>query len=655
VENRLHQLVGELAHFLGDERLRIVSLDAVERRRNRHGLEHGQRLIDAGLVFLDDVVALLLELLLDSGLDVADGFVGRNDVGQLEEAGLHDGRNVLRAADFERQLEGVDGVDLDVLLDDRFLHVAGEAFEDLVGRKLAVDQERAAVNDAGEHVVTADVGRIVAGDEIRRGDRVFAGDRLVAETQVRNGDAAGLLRVVDEVGLHVLVGVVADDLDRVLVRTDGAVAAETPEHARGGAGRLGDNDFVDRQRQVGDVVVDADGEVVRILAVEMLVNRIDHRRGEFLAGETVTAADDGDAAAFEGGLDIEVERLAEAARLLAAGEDGDLLDRLRQRLDQRFGRERTVEADLDQAELLALAVQVADRFFDGFATGTHRKDDLVGIRGSDIVEEVVAAAGGFSDLVHVFLNDARKSVVLLVGGLAALEVDVRILGGHLGIRGVGTQRAVAEALDILHIDHRLHVREVEQLDLLELVRGAEAVEEGEERNFALQRRQVGDEREVVGLLDRRGGSHRVTGGAAAHHVGVIAEDRQRLGRERAGRNMKDRREHLTGDLVHVRDHEEQSLAGCVGGGQRTGRKRTVYRARRTGLGLHFRYFEFLAEHVLEPLARPDVGILAHRRRGSDRVDRRHFAERVSYVRRRVIPVDGLHFLRHDSSISEKLG
>ena len=36
-------------------------------------------------------------------------------------------------------------------------------------------------------------------------------------------------RVVLEVGLHVLVGVVADDLDGVLVRAHGAVAAEAPE------------------------------------------------------------------------------------------------------------------------------------------------------------------------------------------------------------------------------------------------------------------------------------------------------------------------------------------------------------------------------------------------------------------------------------------
>ena len=180
--------------------------------------------------------------------------------------------------------------------------------------------------------------------------------------------------------------------------------------------------------------------------------------------------------------------------------------------------------------------------------------------------------------------------------------------------------------------------------------GAEAVEEREERDFALERREVGDEREVVGLLDRRGGGHRVTGRAAAHHVGMVAEDRQRLGREGAGRNVEDGREHLAGDLVHVRNHQQQPLTGRVGRGQRTGRKRTVHRTGGAGFGLHFNNFKLLAEHVLLALAGPDVGVLAHRRGRGDRVDRRHLAERVGNVRRRVIPVDGLHFFSHDSSV-----
>lgn len=132
VQDRLHERIRERAHIFGDERLRLVGRDAVQRSRNFDFLQHGERLIDAGLVFLDDIVALLLELLLDSGLDVADRLVGRNDVGQLEEAGLHDGRNVLRAADFERRASARRScMTFTCFLHDDFLHFAGEALEDL--------------------------------------------------------------------------------------------------------------------------------------------------------------------------------------------------------------------------------------------------------------------------------------------------------------------------------------------------------------------------------------------------------------------------------------------------------------------------------------------------------------------------------------------
>ena len=387
-----------------------------------------------------------------------------------------------------------------------------------------------------------------------------------------------------------------------------------------------------------------------VLAVHVLVDRIDHRRGELFAGQSVTTADNGDVLPGESGLDVEEKRLAEAAGLLAAVEDRNLFDGRRQRLDEHIGSERAIETNLQETELPALRIQVADRLFDGLAGGTHRDDDLVGVGGADVIKQVILAAGDFADLVHVLLDDGRERLVLLVGRLAALEVDVRILGGHLRVRSIRAQRAVAETLDVLHVEHRLHVGVIEQLDLLELMGGAEAVEEREERDFALERREVGDEREVVGLLDRRGGGHRVTGRAAAHHVGMVAEDRQRLGREGAGRNVEDGREHLAGDLVHVRNHQQQPLAGRVGRGQRTGRKRTVHRTGSAGFGLHFNNFKLLAEHVLLALAGPDVGVLAHRRGRGDRVDRRHLAERVGNVRRRVIPVDGLHFFSHDSSV-----
>ena len=55
-------------------------------------------------------------------------------------------------------------------------------------------------------------------------------DGLRPETKVRHGLGAGLLGVVDEVALNVDCGILADDLDAVLVGADRAVRAEAEEH-----------------------------------------------------------------------------------------------------------------------------------------------------------------------------------------------------------------------------------------------------------------------------------------------------------------------------------------------------------------------------------------------------------------------------------------
>ena len=96
------------------------------------------------------------------------------------------------------------------------------------------------MSDVVDHLEALDdVAGVVAGDEVGLVDVVGALDGLVAEAQVADGHAAGLLGVILEVGLNVLVGMIADDLDGVLVRADGTVAAETPELALDGAFRRG--------------------------------------------------------------------------------------------------------------------------------------------------------------------------------------------------------------------------------------------------------------------------------------------------------------------------------------------------------------------------------------------------------------------------------
>ena len=474
----------------------------------------------------------------------------------------------------------------------------------------------------------------MAGDEVGLVDVVRRADRGVTEAQVRDRDAAGLLGVVLEVGLDVLVGVVADDLDRVLVGADGAVAAEAPELAldRGRVRRVG-GVRVHGEGEVGDVVHDADGELAGGgVLLELLVDGEGSRGRLVLGAEAVTAADDGDlglAGLIEGADDVLVEGLADGAGLLGAVEHGDLLDGGGQGGHEVLDGPRAVQADLHEADLLAVGVEVVDDLLEGVAEGAHADDHAVGVIGAVVVEEVIARAELLVDLVHVGLDHGGKRVVGLVAGLAVLEEDVAVLVGAAGVRVLRVEGVVAERLDGVHVEHVLEVVEVPDRDLLDLVRGAEAVEEVQERHLALDGREVGHRREVHDLLDVALGEHGEAGLAAGHDVGVVAEDVEGVGGHGTGGHVEDARKALAGDLVHVGDHEEQALRRRVGRREGAGAERAVDGARGARLGLH-----------LDDL---DRGAGAGR---GDRVDARHLGERIRDVRCRLVAVHGLKLARH---------
>ena len=247
MQNRLHQFYREVAGVIADQNCGFNAGNAVQRGRNFHLLQVSQSVVNAGDVLVDDLFTFLGEGLFDRFLDVTDRFIHRNDIGQLEEADLHYRIDTCAQSGFLGDLQRVNSIYVDLFLDDRFLHVAGERFKYLVSRNFAVQQEGTAFADAGKHVITADVGGVVAGDEVRAGHGVLRLDRGIAETQVGYRDTAGFLGVVNKVRLNIFLGIVADNLDRVLVGTDRTVSAQTPEHAAGGVRGFGDDGFSYRQ------------------------------------------------------------------------------------------------------------------------------------------------------------------------------------------------------------------------------------------------------------------------------------------------------------------------------------------------------------------------------------------------------------------------
>ena len=196
----------------------------------------------------------------------------------------------------------------------------------------------------------------MAGNEVRFVDIVGALDRLVAKTQVRNGYAAGLFGVILEISLNVFVGVVADDLDRVFVRTDRTVAAEAPEFALDGARCRGVGRGFLFERKVGDVVVDADCELTfGRFFLKMFINS-EHARGRGVLGtEAVTTAANfrGSAHFVKRGNHIEEQRFADGAGLFGSVENSDFLRGLGNSFAECFCGERSVKTNFDKTDFLA--------------------------------------------------------------------------------------------------------------------------------------------------------------------------------------------------------------------------------------------------------------------------------------------------------------
>ena len=567
--------------------------------------------INGGIVEIHHCLSLLDVGLVRHLLHVLDSLCRGQDVGEREESGLQDGVLDLDIADLlGGDIRRVDDVEADVVVGDVLLDLGGQMRIQLIRRPGAVEQEGAARLDIGHHVVLVQVRLVVAGDEVRLVDVVGGLDGRITEAQVRDGDTACLLGVVLEVRLDVFVGVVTDDLDGVLVGADGAVSAQTPELAGDGAGRRGIGRGLLLQRVVGDVIHDADGELCLGLVLgEVLVHGEDGSGGRILGTEAVASADDtdtGHAGGSQCGDDIQVQRLTQRAGLLGAVQNRNLLHGSGDRLDQLGSHERAVQANLDKTDLLAVGVHVVDDLLGHVADRAHCDDDAIRIGCAVVVEQLIIGAQLGVDLVHVLLDDGRQGVVVTVARLAVLEEDIAVLVGAAQDGMLGVERALAEGIHGVHIQHFGEIRVIPHLDLLDLVGRAEAVEEVDERDAALDGSQMCDGAEVHDLLRVGFSQHGETGLAAGVHVGVISEDVECLRSHAACGHMEHAGEQLTGDLVHIGDHQEQTLRRGVGGGQRARTQRAVDGTCRARLGLHFHHLDGGAEDVLESLCGPLV-------------------------------------------------
>ena len=251
-------------------------------------------LVDRTVVHVDDLLALAAVGGNNRILEVLDRIVERNDVGELEERRLHNHVEASAKAEIARNVNGIHRIELNVVACDKAAHRCGQMRVQLLIRPERIEQERAALSESCEQVILSHIGLLRTGDKVRTVDEIRADDRRLAEAQVAHRDAARLLRVIGKVRLRIHIRLVADDLDRALVRADRAVRAETPELARRRP-LLREVDITVNRRQtaVRYIIDDAERKAVhRRILLQLLVDGKDLIRRRILAAEAVAAADD---------------------------------------------------------------------------------------------------------------------------------------------------------------------------------------------------------------------------------------------------------------------------------------------------------------------------------------------------------------------------
>ena len=200
--------------------------------------------------------------LLDRHLDLGDRLLTRQHPREGKEGGLHDGVDTPSHTRVTGHGRGIDDIELDLFIDNGLLHWARQLTPDTIGRHWAIEQEHGPSSGTTQHINVVDEVILVAGDKVGRLDQIGGTDRIGAKAQVGDGLGARLLGVIDEVALAVQWSILTNDLDAVLIGADGAIGTKSIEEGAGDVMGLDIKTLIIRQAGEGDVVVDADGEVV---------------------------------------------------------------------------------------------------------------------------------------------------------------------------------------------------------------------------------------------------------------------------------------------------------------------------------------------------------------------------------------------------------
>jgi hypothetical protein len=260
------------------------------------------------------------------------------------------------------------------------------------------------------------------------------------------------------------------------------------------------------------------------------------------------------------------------------------------------------------------------------------------------------ASGEGRELIHRLLNDSHASAIIRVDRFTGLKINVRVLSRSAQNGMIRGKRPRPVGEDQIVIDHMADIVIRQLLNFGNLVGCPEPVKEMQERQPGLEGSGLRDKGEIHDLLNAVGGKEGKPCGARRHHVRLVAEDRQGLGRQRTRRHVENRRGQFPGNLVHIGKHQKKPLGSRKGRGQRPCLQGAVDRAGGPSLTLHLLDNRRCAPDILLTLGRPLIGLFPHGRRRRDRVDSNDFVGLIRDITGRVVPVYGDMLSFHNAPI-----
>jgi len=216
----------------------------------------------SSVVLVNNVFTLLAVRLNDEFLHLFNSLIYRDYACDTEECRLKDCIGTVAQTNFHCNLSCVDIVYRDVVLCKVFLHLVRQVLSQFFAFPDGIQQERTVLTQTTCYVVHVQVSLNVTSNEVRSIYQVSRTDRSITETQVRTSETTRLLGVVREVSLTVFVGVVTDNLNRVLVGTYSTVSTQTVEFSFEHTFTAQSDFFFLRKRSERNVVYDTDSEVV---------------------------------------------------------------------------------------------------------------------------------------------------------------------------------------------------------------------------------------------------------------------------------------------------------------------------------------------------------------------------------------------------------